>query len=331
MPGRLLARRPFLRGCLGAVAAGLLAGCGSTPWTTRPARIPRIAYLSPGTTGTSNVDLFREGLRDLGYVEGENIRIDERYAEGQEERFPALARELVGLGPDVIVTAGKLGIVAAREETSTIPIVFATAGDPVAEGFVASLARPGGNVTGLTVLAGNEHAKRLALLKETIPTLSRVGVLTGRTEITPLNQVTSAAPALGVEVVPLLLDRPENIGSLLTGALGTIDGLIQASTTLVLPLVPRIVALAAQHRLPTIYEANNAVRIGGLMLYAPRNTENFRRAALYVDKILKGARPGDIPVEQPTRYDFVVNLKAARALGLTIPQVVLQQATETIE
>ena len=291
----------------------------------------RVGFLAPGTASVSNLDLFRDGLRDLGYVEGENIQIDARYAEGQEERFPVLARELVSLNPDVIVTAGKLGIVAIREETSTIPIVFATSGDPVAEGFVASLARPGGNITGLTVLAGNEHAKRLALLKETIPTLSRVGVLTGRAETTPLNQVTSAAPSLGIAVVPLLLDRPENIDGLLTGALGTIDGLIQASTTLVLPVVPRIVELAAQHRLPAIYEANNAVRVGGLMVYAPKNTENFRRAATYVDKILKGTKPADLPVEQPTRYDFVVNVGAARALGLTIPASVLEQATETVE
>jgi putative ABC transport system substrate-binding protein len=309
---------------------GVLAGCIPAPGVARPTRPHRVGYLAPGTASTSNVALFRDGLRSLGYEEGRTIVIDVRYAEGREDQLRANAAELVALHPDVIVTSGKSGIMAARQATSTIPIVFATSGDPVAEGFVASLARPGGNITGLTVLAGNEHGKRLALLKETVPTLSRIGILSSQSDMLALRQVENVAPTLGVQVVPLLLERLDDLETLLVGALGHIDGLLQAGTTLVISAIPLIVNFAARNHLPSIYEANNAARIGGLMVYAPRNSDNFRRAATYVDKILRGAKPADLPIEQPTTIDFVINLKTAQDLGLTVPPSVLQQATEVI-
>ena len=329
-----LSRREILRGSLALAGLGLLAGCG-IPFgpSAQPTRPRRIGILSPsgGTAQARNLEAFGQGLRELGYVEGRDVTLEVRSAEGREERLPELAAELVRLDVDLILTAAN-GTRAAGQATSTIPIVFATAGpDPVAEGFVASLARPGGNITGLTLYAGEENAKRLQLLKEAFPSLSRVAVPWHPNWLAYFRETEAAAQGLGVQVLPLELGSPDELERVLDGAAGRADGLAVTAGSVFSFLAPRIVAWAAAHRLPAIYAISSFVEPGGLMVYAASLTANWRRAATYVDKIFKGAKPGDIPVEKPTTFDFVINLKTAQASGLTIPPSLLQQATEVIQ
>jgi putative ABC transport system substrate-binding protein len=268
-----------------------------------------------------------------GYVEAQDYVLELRHAEGRNERLPDLAEELVRLKVDIILTSGVVAIGAARNATTTIPIVFAATGDPVAAGLVASLARPGGNATGLTSNAPQISGKRLELLKQAAPGLSRVAVLwnpsSGGRQIA---QTEVAAQALGLQLLSLQLGSPDDLDSLQEAAIaGGADGLLLATGAGSATHVPQVAAFAAKNRLPGISQEPGFARAGGLMEYTPNFTENYRRAAAYVDKILKGTSPADLPVEQPTKYEFLINLKTARAIGLTIPPSVLQQATEVIE
>lgn len=279
-----------------------------------------------------NLEALGRGLAELGYVEGATYVVEARYGDGREERYPELAAELVRLDMDVIVTGGSAAIRALGQATATIPIVFAATADPVADGVVASLARPGGNITGLTTYAGEEHAKRLELLKDAVPSVSRVAVLWNQSAVRNFRDTEAAARGLGVEILSLELRSPDEIETVLARAItGRADGLLIVGGTALGFVAPRIAALAAQHRLPAMYSNSPFADAGGLMIYAANAPENYQRAAAYADKILKGAKPGDLPVEQPSRFDFVVNLNTAQALGVTIPQSVLAQATEIIQ
>ena len=302
-----------------------------------PAKVPRIGFLSSRSLADSThlLESLRQGLRELGYVEGHTIAIEYRSAEGRPERLPALAAELVRLKVDVIVTTGPPAPEAAKEATSTIPIVFAVVGDPVAVGLVASLARPGGNITGSASIAAELVGKQLELLKEAAPKVSRVAVLQNPDHPghpAQLRQAEGAARALGVQLhiaqarTPREIDaafaamRSQRVG----GVLVLRDGLFLAQQT-------QIVALAAKSRLPAVYGERGQAEAGGLMAYGANVLLMYRRAATYVDKILKGAKPADLPVEQPTRFELVINLKTAKALGLTIPQSLLGRADELIQ
>jgi putative ABC transport system substrate-binding protein len=268
-----------------------------------------------------------------GYREGQDYVLELRYAEGRNERLPALAEELVRLNVDVILTSGLAAIGAARQATTTIPIVFAAAGDPVEAGLVASLARPGGNATGLSLVAGDEAAKRLELLKEAVPGLSRVAVLWNPSTVgAQFAQTEVAAQALGLQVLSLQLGSPGDLDRVQAAAIaGGADGLLLVTGAGSATHVPQVAAFAAENRLPWISQEAGFARAGGLMEHGPNITENYRRAAYYVDRILKGAQPADLPVERPMRYDFIINAKTAQALGLTIPPHVLLQATEVIQ
>jgi ABC-type uncharacterized transport system substrate-binding protein len=329
-------RRRLIQGSLALAGLALLAGCG-IPFgpAAQPARLRRIGWLSNGspTTSVSNFDALRQGLGELGYVEGRDIVIEPRFAEGREERLPELAAELVGSNVDIIIAGTTPVVRAAGLATTTIPIVFVTVeADPAADGLIDSLARPGGNMTGLTLYAGQENAKRLELLKETSPGLSRVAILWRQSGVGAFRETEAAAQTLGVQVLSLEIRSPDDLDTVLdVAATGRADGLVVASGSLLSVLAPRIVAWAAGHRLPAIYPSSSFADYGGLMVYSASMTENWRRAATYIDKILKGAKPGDLPVERPTRFDFIVNLRTAQALGLTIPQSILQQATKVIE
>jgi ABC-type uncharacterized transport system substrate-binding protein len=302
----------------------------------QPAKVPRIGVLAATTPSffSHRFAAFLQGLRELGYLDGKNILIEHRYAEGKRDRFPRLAAELVQLKVDVILTAGEFGVLAAKNATSTIPIVFAVTEDAVESGLVSSLARPGGNVTGLTVLAADLGGKRLELLKESFPTAVRVAFLWpagGPRGNVPLTEMESAAKSLGLKIQSLPVRGPDDFERAFEAAKK--EG-AQAFVTSPTPAInarrDRIVDFAAKNRLPAIYAAPEFVDAGGLMYYGPSYLDLFRRAATYVDKILKGAKPADLPVEQPKKFEFVINLKAARQIGLTIPPNVLARADRVI-
>ncbi len=303
------------------------------------AKVARIGYLSAANLATNPHmhEAFRQGLRDLGYVEGRNVVIEYRSAEGKYERLPALAAELVALKVDVIVAPPTVAALAAKHATRTIPIVF-TAVDAVASGLVTSLARPGGNVTGLSLLAPELVGKCLEQLKQAVPGVSRVAVLWQpgglgeRTEKDMLNEAEVAARTLGVRLQfveargPADFDRAfSDMTRARAGALTVLGSNMFNNER------RRLVDLAAKTRLPAVYPWREFVDAGGLMAYGPDLADLFRRAATYVDRILKGAKPGDLPVEQPTKFELVINLKAAKALGLTIPQSLLGRADQIIE
>ena len=325
------------RAFLGTVAGGLLA-IPLVAEAQPKAGVPRIGYLGNSSPSLESdlVDAFRQGLGEFGYTEGQNITIEYRWAEGKYDRFPDLVADLVRLKVDVIVTAGTPGALAAKQATKTIPIVMAVAGDAVGAGLVASLARPGGNVTGSTTIVQELEGKRLELLREVVPRLSRVAVLWNPANpVSPiiLKQTQLAAPALRLRLEPIV-----GVSGVreLEGAFATIsrvrpDALILLADRFLLAERTRIVEFAAKRRLPTMYPYREMVKAGGLMSYSPSYPDLFRRAATYVDKILKGAKPGDLPVQQPTKYELVINLKTAKALGLTIPQSLLQRADEVIQ
>ena len=299
-------------------------------------KIPRIGYLTGATPDgqAARIEAFRQGLRELGYVEGKNIVIEYRYAEGKLDRLPALAAELVRLKVDVIVTGGGVITRATKEATVTIPIVMTNDSDPVADGFVASLARPGGNITGLSTLAPELGGKRLELLKESVPKISRVVVLGASTEPSnaqSLEVMEFAAGALKVKLQYLDVLSPKDIETVFRAASkGRADAALVQPSSIFNSHRTQVVELAVKSRLPAIYNHSQYVVDGGLMTYGASINDLDRRAATYVDKILKGRTPQDLPVEQPIKFEFIVNLKAAKQIGLTIPPNVLVRADRVI-
>jgi putative ABC transport system substrate-binding protein len=321
----------------GLVAIGVaFAMCGVVAQAQQPTRVPRIGYLISGSpsAASSLFEAFRQGLRELGYVEGKNIVIEWRYAEGKPDRLVALAAELVRLKVDVIVTNGASVTRAAKEATLTIPIVMAWDNDPVGNGFVASLARPGGNITGLSNLAPELSGKRLELLKETVPKLSRVAVLGTSTQpgnAQALKETELAAGAFGVKLQYLDVQGPKDIETAFQAAAkGRADAVLALGGVVLASQRTQIADLAVKSRLPAIYWRSDFVEAGGLMSYGVSITDSHRRAATYIDKILKGGKPADLPVEQPKKFEFIINLKAAKQIGLTIPPNVLARADKVI-
>jgi len=300
-------------------------------------KVPRLGFLLAGSPSSTadRVEGFRQGLRELGWVEGRNISVEYRWAAGRMDRLPALAGELVRMKVDVIVAAGALAIRAAKKVTSTIPVVMGNAGDPVGTGLVASLARPGGNVTGVSELSAGVVTKRLELLKEVVPAASRVAVLlnpANPTNSMELKEIQAVSPAFGVILLPLEVKGPDDIERAfatmkkeLAGALIILGDQTNSTRR------NRIIELAIKDRLPAIFGRGVAVHSGGLMSYGASFGDLYRRAATYVDKILKGAKPADLPVEQPTKFELVINLKTAKALGITVPPEVLQRADRVIK
>jgi putative ABC transport system substrate-binding protein len=304
-----------------------------------PTKVYRIGRLAPGTPGHPYTEVYRQALHELGYVEGHNLVIEYRWAEGHDERLPDLAAELVRLKVDVIVpSGGNAAIRAAQHATSTIPIVMVGASDPVAAGFVANLARPGGNITGLSALSPEILGKRLEILKESMPQSTRVAVLANPGSAPTLSSTTTsaltvAAQALGLQLHIVELRHAEELDdSFAAMTRAGADALyVLGDSRLLDGLRGRIAELAAQHRLPAMYTWRMYVDAGGLMSYGVSLAERYQRTAVYVDKILKGAKPADLPVEQPTKFELVINLKAAKALGLTIPPTMLFLADEVLQ
>jgi putative ABC transport system substrate-binding protein len=301
-------------------------------------KVPRVGSLLAGSRSAAreNVEGFRRGLRDLGYIEGKNILVEYRYGEGNTERFPSLVAELVQLKVDVLVTGSLTVIRAAKQATETISIVMVILDDPVATGIVESLAHPGGNVSGLSILSRELSGKRLELLKEVVPRMSRVGVL--RDANNPggaigFKEYESAARALKIPLQSLEVrsPNPDFEGAFQAAAKGHANALITIRSGITSVYRKQIADLAIKNRLASMYEASDDVGAGGLMSYSANYAESFYRAATYVDKILKGTKPADLPVEQPTKFEFVINLKAAKQIGLTIPQSVLYRADKVIK
>ena len=326
-------RRYFL------IAGGALLVAPLATTAQQAARFARIGFLAGNLAGAPHlVAAFRQGLQDLGYVEGRNIVIEFRDAKGEAERLPALAAELVALKVDVILAAGTQHVLAAQRATKTIPIVFADVADPVSRGFVTSLARPGGNITGLSNLNTDLVGKWLELLKQAVPGVNRVaflwqpGYLPERAEKDVLHQAQTAAQTLGVRMQLIeVKGRGDLDGAFAEMTRGRIDAVIVWGNILFIAERKRIAELAAGNRLPSSYSMSEFVDAGGLMSYAPNVADNFRRAASYVDKILKGAKPADLPVEQATKLELTINLKTAKVLGLTIPPSLLQRADRVVE
>jgi putative ABC transport system substrate-binding protein len=323
-------RRDFIA-LFSSAAAWPFPAAGQTP-----PKIPRVGYIAGGTRAAAGhiLEAFRQGLSELGYVEGQSIALEVRWAGGRYERQPDLVAELVGLKVDVLVIGNSPGALAAKKATRTIPIVM-FGGDPVGLGLVASLARPGGNVTGLSYYNEEISGRRLQLLKELVPGLTRVAVL--RNSLVPVHAIfwqetEAAARKLGVALQPLELRGPEDFEAAFTEAKrGNAQALLAFDATLITAFTRRIAALAASNRLPMMYGFREFPDDGGLISYGPSLVVLFRRSASFVDKILKGAKPADLPVEQPTKFELVINLKTAKALGLTIPPTLLTQADEVIE
>jgi putative tryptophan/tyrosine transport system substrate-binding protein len=320
-------------GLLVILALGLL-GTPLAAEAQQPTKIPRVGVLWP-IADDPVLEAFRQGLRGLGYVEGQNIVMEYRYARGQDALLPDLAAELVRLNVDVILTWGVVAARVAKQATATIPIVNGSMSDPVATGLVSSLARPGGNLTGLTSISAELSGKRVELVKEIVPGLSRLAVLstanpTARLVVT---ETEVAARLLGIALQAVEVHGPDDFDSAFSAMARERAGALIVAGDLLFahPNLRRLVDLAAQHRLPAIYSQKDYVEAGGLMSYAPNRRDLFRRAATYVDKILKGAKPGDLPVERPTKFELVINLKAAKALGLTISPTLLFQADEVIK
>jgi putative ABC transport system substrate-binding protein len=326
-------RRTFLA----VVAGGLLAaplGAEAQP----AGRVYRIVYLGNSSVvlEADLVEAFRQGLRNLNYVEGRNIVIEYLWAEGRNDLFPALVAEAVRLKADVILTSGTPATLAAKEGTRTIPIVIAAMGDPISAGVVPSLARPGGNITGLASMSPEIDGKRLELLKELVPGLSRIAVLwnpTNPNNAARINHIQAAAKTLRLTLEPLVgaADSQDLDKGFATIAAARAEALVIESDRALLAHRAQIVDFATRRRLPALYPYREFVQARGLVSYAPSYPAMFRRAATYVDKILKGAKPAELPVEQPTEFELVINLKTAKALGLTIPQSLLLRADQVIE
>jgi putative ABC transport system substrate-binding protein len=301
--------------------------------STQLSRIGFVSNTSPSAVAV-RVEAFRQGLRELGYVEGKNIVIDYRHSGGKPDRLPALVAELVRLKVDTIVTSGPSVTRAAKHATSTSPIVFAQEGDPVGSGLVASLARPGGNMTGLSTFSPELHGKRLEILKEVVPRLARVAVFGTSTvdgHARFLNEQEPAASALRLELQYLDLLHPKDIEiAFRTASKGRVEAILMLSGPVLNAHLRQVVDLAVKSRLPAMYNFPEFVEAGGLISYGVSNVDMARRAATYVDKILQGAKPADLPVEQPTKFELVINLKAAKQIGLTIPPNVLARADRVV-
>ncbi len=303
----------------------------------QPAKMPRIGFLGNSTAAleANLVGPFREGLRDLGYVEGRDVLIEYRWAEGKYERFPALIGELIALKVDVIVTAGTPAALAVQKAAPSIPLVMVAVGDPISVGLVASLGRPGGNITGLTSISAELEGKRLELLREVIPKLSSIAVLwnpASQFSVVAEKEVQAAAQVLRIRVQSLQVRAAEEFDNAFAAILRERPGaLLVLADRLFLHNRARIVDFEAKHRLPGVYAYRELVEAGGLMSFGPSYAGMHRRAAAYVDKILKGAKPADLPVEQPAKFELVINMKTAKVLGLTIPQSVLIRADEVIQ
>jgi putative ABC transport system substrate-binding protein len=322
------------RAFIGTLAGGLLAApltAGAHP----AGKAWRIGFVRGSAPPAAEVEAFRQGLRELGYVEGKNLDILFRWAEGRDERLPSLVAELIQLNVDLIVSSAPAATRAAKEATTTIPIVMVTVADPVAFGFVRSLARPGGNITGFAFQHPELSGKRLALLKETIPKLSRVAVLWNADnpyKAVDMKEVEAAAAGLGVMLQSLAVRGVDGFDSAFESARhGRAGCIITLEDPFTITHRARIVELARKHRLPALYGRRLYVDAGGLMSYGPDPIDQYRRAAIYVDRILNGTKPSDLPVEQPTKFELAVNLKTAKALGLTIPPSLLQRADQVIE
>ena len=321
-----------------ALSAMLFELCTSAE-AQQPKKIPRIGLLQRRAAPTPTnpdplADAFLQGLRDLGYIQGKNIQIEHRYAEGRSNRLPGLVAELVQLQVDVIVVGSAQAIRAAKQATKTIPIVIVTQVDPVTDGLVESLGHPGGNITGLSRLTSELSGKRLELLKEAVPGTSRVGILAGSTNLqSSLQDYEAAARALKIMLQSLELrePNPDFEGTFQAAAKGGVNALITNRDAVTASYLKRIADLAIKHRLPSMNEDSVYVEAGGLMSYAASDADQFRRAAIYVNKILKGAKPADLPVEQPTKFELVINLRTAKQIGVTIPQTLLYQADKIIK
>jgi putative ABC transport system substrate-binding protein len=319
------------------LVAAMLLTVGAMAEAQQPTKIPLIGSLSGSSASTSPTrhEAFRQGLRELGYVEGKNIVIERRWADGKFDRLPTLAAELVRLKVDIILTSGPQATRPAKQATSTIPIVMAQDPDPVGNGFVASLARPGGNITGLSSLAPEISGKQLELLKEIVPRLSRVAVFgtsTNSGNAQTLREVELAAKAFGVKLQYLDVLIPKDIETAFRAASkGHADAVLMLPGSVLVLQRAQLADLAAKNRLPVIYPQADYTEAGGLMYYGANTADLFRRAATYVDKILRGAKPADLPVEQPKTFEFIINLKAAKQIGLTIPPNVLARADKVIK
>jgi len=325
-------RRKFLTLFGGAVLAWPLA-VRAQPM----AKVWHVGMLetTAATLNATNLDAFKQALRQLGYIEGQNLIVEYRSGDGHIERFPQLAAELVRLNVDIIITRGTPAALAAKKATATIPIVMAAIGEPVETGMVASLARPGGNVTGLSAFVTELTAKRIEIMREVIPQLSRMALIdnmANRSVPAQWDETKRAAFALGIQ--PQLYDvrKAKDIERAFSSAIAQrVNALSVGNDSVVIANRIQVVQLAAKHRLPAIYATRDFVDAGGLLSYAAHYPDLYRRAAAYVDKIFKGAKPADLPVEQPTKFEIVVNLKAASALGLTVPSTLLARADEVIE
>ena len=318
--------------CL-ALGAVLFALCAPTEAQQPAGKVPRIGFLRLSAPPEASIEAFRQDMRERGYLEGKNIAYEYRWADGNSDRFPNLAAELVRLQVDIIVADSTGAAQAAKNATTTIPIVM-QAGNPVAGGLVANLARPGGNITGLTSVSGDLGGKYLALLKEVAPRVTRVAIPIPDTQSTKLFLKNTEAPAraLGIHLIPLLVRGPANIESVLQAAIKErANGLLSRLPTQSRAQRKQFIEFAAKHRLPAMYESRTPVEEGGFIGYGTDRSDIWRRFALYVDKILKGAKPADLPVEQPMKYELTINLKTAKQLGLTIPQSVLYRADKVIK
>jgi putative tryptophan/tyrosine transport system substrate-binding protein len=322
------------------LVAVVLLALGVTAEAQQPKKVPSVGFLlqrvSPTpTTPDLFADAFRQGLRELGYIEGKNILVEYRYGEGKRDRIPSQVAELVQLKVDVLVVRSLSVILAAKQATKTIPIVMVTTQDPVATGLIDSLARPGGNITGLTSLTRELSGKRLELLKEAVPGISRVGVLgeaSASVAAIAFKDYEAAARALEMQFLPLEVrgPNPDYERAFQAAAKGRANAIITVTGPLTTSYSKRIADLAKKNRLPSMHEQSQNVEAGGLMSYTSDEVANYRRAAVYVDKILKGTKPADLPVEQPTKFEFVINLKTAKQIGVTIPPDVLARATKII-
>jgi putative ABC transport system substrate-binding protein len=318
-----------------ALAAVCLAAPLAAGAQQQPGKLPRLGVLlNLYPPDADPPQALRQGLRDLGYVEGQNLVIDWRYQLGQSDRLPTLAAELVRLQPDVIVADVTVAIRAAMQVTSTIPIVMAISADALRTGLVTSLRQPGGNVTGVTNMLEEMSAKRLELLKEAVPHVSRVAVLWNPAlpwHPAMVQEVEAAAPALRLHPIAIAVRSRDDFGNAFAEIASARVEAVFVSETMTPPARRQLVNFAAQHRLPTMFMNRDYVAAGGLMSYAPNFAEGFRHAATYVDKLLKGAKPGELPVEQPTKFELVLNLKTAQALGITMPPSLLLLADEVIQ
>ena len=331
---KLKMKRAVVRSIVVALMLLAMAAIAGAQQTTK---VPRIGFLGGASASfyAARTNAFRQGLKELGYTEGKNIDIEYRYAEGKFDRLPDLAAELVGLKVDVIVAAPTPSVLAAKKASATTPIVFASVVDPVASGLVVSLARPGGNITGLTVLGPELSGKRLELLKEVLPNVTRVAALwnsANPAQELVWKEMQAAAQQLHLQLQSLEVRSANDFDIAFKAALRErAQALIPSGEPLINTQLKRIVEFATKNRLPAMYAGPEVVEAGGLMSYAPNYTEQYRRAAIYVDKILKGAKPADLPVEQPKKFEFIINLNAAKQIGLTISPNVLARADKVIK